>query len=147
MIGGLALLIYTRAFTESETEPILDRTLHQGHRLYVALDTTALTPFVLIRASLVYRGRAIPLAWRAVRHRSTQVGFEDYLPVLNQVGAIVPPGLVITLLADRGFVHEQLFHYLRKQQWHFRLRLTSKTLVHLFASQPATFDPNYHLLV
>ena len=31
-------------------------------RLYVALDTIALTPFVLIRASLLYRGRAIPLA-------------------------------------------------------------------------------------
>jgi hypothetical protein len=45
-------------------------------RLYVALDTTALTPFVLIRASLVYRGRAISVAWRALRHRSTQVGFE-----------------------------------------------------------------------
>ena len=35
-------------------------------RLYVALDTTALTPFVLIHASLIYRGRAIPLAWRVV---------------------------------------------------------------------------------
>jgi len=89
-------------------------------RLYVALDTTALTPFVLIRASLVYRGRAIPLAWRAIRHRSTQVSFEAYLPVLNQLRAIMPPDLVITLLADRGFVHEQLLHYLRIQHWHFR---------------------------
>jgi hypothetical protein len=41
-------------------------------RLFIALDTTALTPFVLIRACLVYRGRAIPLAWRAMRHRSTK---------------------------------------------------------------------------
>ncbi len=100
-------------------------------RLYVALDTTALTSFVLIRASLVYRGRAIPLAWRAVRHRSTQVSFEAYQPVLDQVRSLIPPGMVITLLADRGFVHEHLLHYLRKQQWHFRLRLTSKTLVSL----------------
>ncbi len=100
-------------------------------RLYVALDTTALTPFVLIRASLVYRGRAIPLAWRAVRHKSTQVGFEAYQPVLNQVRALLPPGLVITLLADRGFVHKQLLHYLHQQQWHFRLRLPADTLVHL----------------
>ncbi len=45
-------------------------------RLSVALDTTALSPFVLIRASLVYRGRAISLAWRALRHRSAQVSFE-----------------------------------------------------------------------
>jgi hypothetical protein len=99
--------------------------------LYVALDTTALTPFVLIRASLIYRGRAIPIAWRAIRHKSTKVGFEDYQPVLEQVCSIVPLGLVITLLADRGFVHEQLLHYLHEQQWHFRLRLMSNTLVHL----------------
>lgn len=101
--------------------------------LYVALDTTALTPFVLIRASLVYRGRAIPLAWRALRHRSTQVGFEAYQPVLDQVCAIVPAGQVITLLADRGFVHERLLHYLKQHQWHFRLRLPGDTLVHLSA--------------
>src|SRR5258708_8932038 len=102
-----------------------------GSRLYVALDTTALTPFVLIRASLVYRGRAIPLAWRAVRHRSTQVGFEDYQPVLNQLRAIMSPGMVIILLADRGFVHEPLLHSLFKRRWHFRLRLKGSTLVHL----------------
>ena len=39
--------------------------------LSIALDTTALTPFVLIRVSLIYRGRAIPLAWRAMLHVST----------------------------------------------------------------------------
>jgi hypothetical protein len=78
------------------------------HRLYVALDTTALTPFALIRASLVYRGRAIPLAWRALRHTGTQISFEDYQPVLNQVHAIVSSSRAITLLADRGFVHEHV---------------------------------------
>jgi hypothetical protein len=106
-------------------------------RLYIALDTTALTPFVLIRASLVYRGRAIPLAWRAMRHRSTQVSFEAYQPVLDQVRALIPPGLVITLLADRGFVHERLLHYLQEHRWHFRLRLPGKTLVHL-SPQPVS---------
>ncbi len=104
------------------------------HRLYVALDTTALTPFVLIRASLVYRGRALSLAWRALRHRSTQVSFEDYRPVLNQVCAIVPAGQVITLLADRGFVHQQFVTYCQRSGWHFRVRLTGDTLVHLEAS-------------
>jgi hypothetical protein len=100
-------------------------------RLSIALDTTALTPFVLIRACLVYRGRAIPLAWRVMRHRSTQVSFEAYQPVLDQVCALMPPDSVITLLADRGFVHERLLHYLQEHQWHFRLRLPGDTLVHL----------------
>jgi len=99
--------------------------------MYVALDATALTPFVLIRASLIYRGRAIPLAWRAMQHRSAKVAFEDYQPVLEQVRSIgLPEGHVI-LLADRGFVHEQLLHYIHKQQWHVRLRLMSNTLIHL----------------
>src|SRR6266496_3065313 len=106
-------------------------------RLFVALDTTALLPFVLIRASLVYRGRAISLAWRALRHRSTQVSFEAYQPVLDQVCAIIPPDMVITLLADRGFVHERLLHYLQEHRWHFRLRLPADTLVHLGA-QPVS---------
>ena len=100
-------------------------------RLYLALDTTALTPFVLIRVSLIYRGRALPLAWRAMQHHSTTVAFEDYQPVLEQARAILPTDCVITLLADRGFVHERLLHYLHSQQWHFRLRLMGKTLIHL----------------
>jgi hypothetical protein len=106
-------------------------------RLYIALDTTALTPFVLIRASLLYRGRAISLAWRALRHRSTQVSFEAYQPVLDQVHAIIPSGMVITRLSDRGFVHERLLHYLQKQRWHFRLRRPSDTLIHLSSQSVA----------
>jgi hypothetical protein len=120
--------------------PLLQEALSDwptDQRLYIALDTTALLPFVLIRASLVYRGRAIPLAWRAMRHRSTQVSFEAYQPVLDQVHALVPPDLVITRLSDRGFVHERLLHYLQEHQWHFRLRLPGKTLVHLGAQPVA----------
>ncbi len=45
--------------------------------------------------------------------------------------------MVITLLADRGFVHERLLHYLKQHQWHFRLRLPADTLVHLSA-QPVS---------
>ena len=51
--------------------------------------------------------------------------------MLEQARAILPSGCVITLLADRGCVHQRLLHYLRSQQWHFRLRLTGKTLIHL----------------
>src|SRR6266849_7405124 len=108
-----------------------------GSRLSIALDTTALTPFVLIRASLIYRGRAIPLAWRAMHHRSTQVSFETYQPVLKQVHALLPASQLVTLLADRGFMHERLLHTLQKLGWQFRLRLPGDTLVHLGAHHMA----------
>ena len=45
--------------------------------------------------------------------------------------ACLPVGLVVTLLADRGFVHADLLHWLRQQHWHYRIRLTGDTLVRL----------------
>jgi len=96
---------------------------------YVALDTTVLGPFVLIRAALVYRGRAIPLAWKALRHASAMVGFEVYQPVLEQVRTRLPAASRITLLADRGFLHEQLIRYTQQHHWHYRIRMLGSTLV------------------
>jgi hypothetical protein len=98
-------------------------------RVYVALDTTVLAPFVLIRASLIYRGRAIPLAWKALRHASATVSFTAYEPVLDRIRAWLPAGSQITLLADRGFLHEHLIHYAQRQQWHYRIRMPGNTLV------------------
>jgi hypothetical protein len=112
--------------------PLLKAALRDWHpstSLYVAFDTTILTPFVLIRASLVYRGRAIPLAWKALRHASATVSFEAYQPVLDRIGALLPAGSRITLLADRGFLHEQLIRYAQQHHWHYRIRMPGDTLV------------------
>lgn len=102
-------------------------------RLYLALDASVIkgSPFVLIRISLIYRGRAIPLAWRVLRHASASVAFADYAPVLEQALACLPSGLPIVLLADRGFVHAELFQWLQRHQWHYRIRLTGDILIHL----------------
>jgi hypothetical protein len=54
-----------------------------------------------------------------------------------EMRSLLPAGQVITLLADRGFAHERLLHYLNQQRWHFRLRLPGDTLVHLSA-QPVS---------
>src|SRR5436305_14605335 len=99
-----------------------------SQRLFIALDTTALFPFVLIRASLVYRGRAIPLAWRAMHRKSAKVSFEDYQPVLEQVHLLLPTAAQVGLLADRGFVHGELVLYFQMHGWPFRLGLAGKPL-------------------
>src|SRR5437867_4961745 len=112
--------------------PLLRATLRDwtpATHVYVALDTTVLGPFVLIRASLIYRGRAIPLAWKALRHASAMVSFEAYQAVLEQVRTVLPTQSRITLLADRGFLHEQLIRYTRQQQWHYRIRMPGSTLI------------------
>jgi hypothetical protein len=112
--------------------PLLKAALHDwtpAMHWYVALDTTVLEPFVLIRASLVYRGRAIPLAWKALRHASAMVGFDTYQAVLDQVRTLLPASSRVTLLADRGFLHEQLIRYAQQHHWHYRIRMLGSTLV------------------
>lgn len=94
--------LHNRAIVPSQWyQPVMRSALSDwpiDQRLYVALDTTALFPFVLIRASLVYRGRAVPLAWRVMEHQSTTGAFEDYQPVLEQAHAALPAGGVILCL-------------------------------------------------
>ncbi len=57
--------------------------------------------------------------------------------MLEQVRSIGLQDMQVIVLADRGFVHEQLLHYIRTQHWHLRLRLMSNTLVHLL-DQPVS---------
>lgn len=103
-----------------------------GERMYVALDTSVLSyGYVLIRTSLVYRGRALPIAWRVLKHNSASVSYDDYAIVLQQTQDALPPEMVIVLLADRGFLHRKLVLFARKAGWHYRLRAKASTMVHL----------------
>ena len=46
--------------------------------LYLSLDTSMLwNQYCLIRVALVYRGRAVPVAWRVIEHPSSSV--KDFL--------------------------------------------------------------------
>jgi len=107
-----------------------------GTRVYVALDTSVLPGgYVLIRTALIYRGRAIPIAWRVFQHGSATVGYTDYQVVLAQTRTALPPDLVVVLLADRGFLHRQLVEFARQAGWHYRLRVKANTLVRLSSRQ------------
>ncbi len=69
--------------------------------------------YCLIRLSVQYRGRAIPLVWRVIRHGSSSVGFEIYQVMLKRAARLVPAGVSVYFLADRGFADATLMHYLR----------------------------------
>lgn len=107
--------------------PLIQQSLRQTAlpELFVALDTSRLNErLCLIRLSLIYRGRAIPLAWRVVAHASATVSWELIQPVLAQAARTLPSGMVVTLLADRGFVDLAMLRYLRDELgWHWRVRL------------------------
>jgi len=102
--------------------------------LYLVLDTTTLAgKLVILRVSLVYRGRAIPLVWEVYERKSVSLPFAAYKAVLAHVGTLLPPGAQVVLLGDRGFRSTTLMRWCRKQQprWHFRLRLKGNQVVTL----------------
>lgn len=93
-------------------------------RLVLILDTTTLWGrFCWVRVSIPYRGRALPIAWCVLAHRSTRVSFEIYRQVLERAATMLPPHLEVVLLADRGFADRALIRWLRVQGWHWRLRI------------------------
>jgi hypothetical protein len=54
--------------------------------LYLALDTSTLwETHCLVRISLVYRGRAIPMVWKALQHASSSVAYAVYADLLGRV--------------------------------------------------------------
>lgn len=75
------------------------------HSLYLALDTSLLwDKYCVIRLSVVYRGRAIPLVWTVLAHPSSAVAFGLYRNLLDKAAQLLRPcGCQVIFLADRGF--------------------------------------------
>jgi hypothetical protein len=56
------------------------------HTVYVALDTTMWwNPSCVLRISLIYRGRAVPLVWEVLEHGSSSVAYGAYADLLEAV--------------------------------------------------------------
>ena len=102
-----------------------------GKRVYVALDTSMLwNTYCLIRLSVIYRGRAVPLVWDVIEHGSAAVSFEAYQKLLEQAKTRLPFASEVVFLADRGFADTQLMGHLRDLGWHFRIRIKSNFWIH-----------------
>ena len=77
--------------------------------LYVALDTSMLwNTYCLIRLSVIYRGRAVPLVWCVLQHGSAQVAFTVYQDLLERAALLLPRRCKVIFLADRGFADTEL---------------------------------------
>jgi GNAT superfamily N-acetyltransferase len=79
--------------------------------------------YCLIRLSVIYRGRAVPLVWCVLQHGSAQVVFEVYPDLLARAALLLPRHCKVILLADRGFADTELMAYLQRLGWHWRIRI------------------------
>ncbi|NEO65362.1 MAG: transposase [Moorea sp. SIO4G2] len=95
--------------------------------LFLSLDTSMLwNQYCLIRVAVVYRGRAVPIAWRVLEHPSSSVNIQAYQALLKRVGSLMPVGVKVILLGDRGFIDTLLMKYACQQLgWNYRIRIKS----------------------
>lgn len=106
---------------------IQDALLDWGdHTLYLALDTSRLfEEYCLIRTSVVFRGRAVPMVWKVIEHKSSTVAFDVYKGLLESASRLLPTGVKVVLLADRGFADTDLMKCAKELGWHYRIRIKS----------------------
>jgi len=69
-------------------------------------------------------GRAIPLIWRTHRTKTLKKKRNDYEDdVLDMLARLLPPGVNVTVLADRGFGDTKFYEHLRDDlEWDFIIR-------------------------
>jgi hypothetical protein len=106
--------------------PLLQQALAEWghHRLYLALDTSMLwNTYCLVRISIIYRGRAIPIVWKVLAHPSSSVAYVVYQVVLDKVVEWLPFHGPVVFTADRGFADTHLMGHLARLGWHWRIRI------------------------
>ena len=92
--------------------------------IYLSFDTSMLwDKYCIIRICVVHLGRAIPVGWRVLKHKSSSVKIDTYQDLLKRVSRLLPVDVKVILLADRGFANAELVRYVRKLGWQCRIRI------------------------
>ena len=90
-----------------------------GDRLALAIDPTVKgddTAAIVI--SVVYRGCAIPVAWRILRAKRPGAWMDPIVELLGALAPAVPKEMTVIVLCDRGLTSPKLWRRIRAQGWH-----------------------------
>jgi hypothetical protein len=123
--------------------PLLQQALAEwgNHRLYLALDTSMLwNTYCLVRISIIYRGRAIPIVWKVLEHPSSSVAYVVYQEVLDKVVELLPFHCPVVFTADRGFADTHLMGHLARLGWHWRLRIKGSFWIYRHGKRRCTVN-------
>ncbi len=95
----------------------------QGTELTLAVAPTAKGgERVALVVSVVYRGLAIPVAWRIKTGGQLGPWIADLCDLRDCLGPVVPPHMTVRVLCDRGLQSPRLWAAIRRQGWHPYLR-------------------------
>jgi len=96
-------------------------------RLAVALDATSLFDrLVVLSISIVYRGTAIPVAWKVLRGNVKHPWEPEWEALLQWLHGQVDPTWTVVVLTDRGLYARWLFQAIVALGWHPMMRITRR---------------------
>ena len=94
-----------------------------GQTIILSLDQTDLSNrFAVLMLAVRVGDRSLPLAWW-VEAGAANIGFAGQQVVLERVRAWLPAGAPVLLLADRFYPSAELFEWVHRHGWQYRLRL------------------------
>jgi hypothetical protein len=103
---------------------VLSRWPADEPRLALALDATTLKKrFTVLTMSVLYRGCAIPVAWKVVGAEEQGSWRPHWISLLAEVQGSIPPGWMVLVMTDRGQYARWLYESIRSLGWHPFMRI------------------------
>jgi hypothetical protein len=97
----------------------------QSTSLALALDATSLGDrFTVLSISIVYRGQAIPVAWKVLHANLPHPWKPEWIALLRLVSGLVPSGYTVIVMTDRGLYARWLYQEIVGLGWHPVMRIT-----------------------
>lgn len=96
----------------------------RGTQLALAIDATSLGDrVVVLTVAVLYRGCAIPVAWRVMPANRKGPWLESILDLLPALAPAVPPEWTVLVLTDRGLWSRRLWTQIQSLGWHPVMRV------------------------
>ena len=96
-------------------------------RLALAMDASSLgQTLVVLTISIVYRGCAIPIAWRVLPAIEKGSWKKPWLDLFAHFEGVIPEDWVVIVMADRGLYANWLWKAIRACNWHPFLRINDR---------------------
>ena len=100
----------------------------KSRHLALALDATSLgDTFTVLSIGVVYRGQAIPVAWKVLPANVPHPWKPEWIALLKTFAGLVPSDLTVIAMTDRGLYARWLYREIVNRGWHPVMRINSQS--------------------
>jgi hypothetical protein len=111
----------------------LIRSAASGGSVHLIIDTSKVSSgFRKISVAVAYRRRALPLMWDWVPYARGHCTVQQQISLLQQMAALLPAGVRVSLVGDGEFGNPLLIEYLDFWGWDYALRQKCDTLIWMY---------------